>query len=184
MFTSNHPETDGQTKRTNRILEEILRGYVHSFTNWSELLPMMEFSINNSVDASTTHTPLFVNGLHHPRLPTFLECESRFKMRETHSSDRQSGSHSSSAKNAVTTMLTSALVKKTKVRAKMLLLATVLIKSASRLVRPKTRSQRRQVILLQYAPRALQIKIASQQMNSYWLAKRLSVSYKTLSQRR
>ena len=67
MSTSDHPETDGQTERANRVLEEILRGYVHSLTNWSEFLPMVEFSINNPVHASTTHTPFFVNGLRHPR---------------------------------------------------------------------------------------------------------------------
>uniref|UniRef100_A0AAV1U081 Integrase catalytic domain-containing protein n=1 Tax=Peronospora matthiolae TaxID=2874970 RepID=A0AAV1U081_9STRA len=33
MSTSDHPETDGQTERVNRVLEEILRGYVHSFTH-------------------------------------------------------------------------------------------------------------------------------------------------------
>ena len=36
MSTYDHPETDGQTERANRVLEEIVRGYVHSFTNWSE----------------------------------------------------------------------------------------------------------------------------------------------------
>uniref|UniRef100_A0AAV1UPT5 Integrase catalytic domain-containing protein n=1 Tax=Peronospora matthiolae TaxID=2874970 RepID=A0AAV1UPT5_9STRA len=61
MSTSDHPETDVQTERVNRVLEEILRGYVHSFTSWSEFLPMAEFAINNSVHASTTHTPFFVN---------------------------------------------------------------------------------------------------------------------------
>ena len=53
MSTSDYPETDSQTERANRGLEEILRGYVHSFTNWSEFLPMVEFSINNLVHAST-----------------------------------------------------------------------------------------------------------------------------------
>ena len=48
--------------------------------------------------------------------------------------------------------ITSTLVKKRGVRAKMLLLATILINSASRLVRPKRHSQRRQLISLQYAP--------------------------------
>uniref|UniRef100_A0AAV1UHK7 Reverse transcriptase domain-containing protein n=1 Tax=Peronospora matthiolae TaxID=2874970 RepID=A0AAV1UHK7_9STRA len=34
---------------------------------------MVEFAINNSVHASTTHTPFYVNGLRHPRVPTLLE---------------------------------------------------------------------------------------------------------------
>ena len=33
MSTSDHPETDGQTERVNRVLEAILRGYVQSFSN-------------------------------------------------------------------------------------------------------------------------------------------------------
>jgi hypothetical protein len=72
MSTADHPQTDGQTERANRVLEEILRSYVHSFESWSEFLPMVEFAINNSVHASTGHTPFFVNGLRHPRLPPLL----------------------------------------------------------------------------------------------------------------
>ena len=34
---------------------------------------MVEFAINNLVHVSTQHTPFFVNGLRHPRLPTLLE---------------------------------------------------------------------------------------------------------------
>ena len=41
MSTSDHPETGGQTERVNRVLEEILRGYVQSYPNWSEFLPMV-----------------------------------------------------------------------------------------------------------------------------------------------
>ena len=33
MSNSDHPETGSQTERVNRILEEILRGYVQSFTD-------------------------------------------------------------------------------------------------------------------------------------------------------
>ena len=69
MSTSDHPETDGQTERVNRVLEEILRGYVQFFTDWIEFSLMVEFAINNSVHAPTTHTPFFVNGLRHPRHP-------------------------------------------------------------------------------------------------------------------
>ena len=79
MSTSDHPETDGQTERTNRVLEEILRGCIHFFTNWSEFLPMVEFSINNSVHASTTHTSFYVNGLRHPRIPALIHSDSELR---------------------------------------------------------------------------------------------------------
>uniref|UniRef100_A0AAV1TSI9 Integrase catalytic domain-containing protein n=1 Tax=Peronospora matthiolae TaxID=2874970 RepID=A0AAV1TSI9_9STRA len=79
MSISDHPETDGQTEIVNRVPEEILRGYFHSFACWGELLPMAEFAINFSVHASTTHTPLFGTGLRHPRLLVFLECDSRLR---------------------------------------------------------------------------------------------------------
>ena len=76
MSTADHPQTDGQTERANRILEEILRCYVHSNpSSWSKHLSMAEFAMNNSVHASTTHTPFYVNGLRHPRLPSLLGGE-------------------------------------------------------------------------------------------------------------
>uniref|UniRef100_A0AAV1TMC1 Integrase catalytic domain-containing protein n=1 Tax=Peronospora matthiolae TaxID=2874970 RepID=A0AAV1TMC1_9STRA len=95
MSTSDHPESDGQTERANRVLEEILRGYVHSFKSWSEFLPMVEFAINNSVHASTTHTPFYVNGLRHPRVPTLLECNSGLRGGGTRASKNRIGSRSS-----------------------------------------------------------------------------------------
>ena len=64
---------------------------------------MVEFSINNSVHASTTHTQFFVNGLCHPRLPTFLECNYSLRGGENRSSERQLGSHSSRTDHEVTT---------------------------------------------------------------------------------
>jgi len=67
--TADHPQTDGQTERVNRVLLDILRSYATTFTHWSDFLPMVEFAINNSVHASTGQTPFYVNGLRHPRLP-------------------------------------------------------------------------------------------------------------------
>jgi hypothetical protein len=90
MSTSDHPESDGQTERANRVIEEILRGYVHSFSSWSEFLPMVEFAINNSVHASTTHTPFYVNGLRHPRIPALLESESSLRGEGIARASRQS----------------------------------------------------------------------------------------------
>ena len=59
MSTAAHPETDGQTERANRVVEDVLRSFAQSFPSWSSFLPMVEFAINNSVHASTGHTPFF-----------------------------------------------------------------------------------------------------------------------------
>ncbi|POM67387.1 Hypothetical protein PHPALM_16629, partial [Phytophthora palmivora] len=72
MSTADHPQTDGQTERVNRVLVDLLKSYAHSFHNWSDCLMMAEFAINNSVHASTGHTPFFVNAMRHPRLPSVL----------------------------------------------------------------------------------------------------------------
>ncbi|KAF1332095.1 reverse transcriptase, partial [Globisporangium splendens] len=72
MSTADHPQTDGQTERVNRTLEDTLRSYAHSFTHWNECLPLAEFAINNSVHVSTGHTPFYANALRHPRVPSIL----------------------------------------------------------------------------------------------------------------
>ncbi|KAG3047218.1 hypothetical protein PC122_g24163 [Phytophthora cactorum] len=73
MSTADHPQTDGQTERVNRVLGDLLKSYAHSFQQWSDCLPMAEFAINNSVHASTGHTPFYVNAMRHPRPPSMLE---------------------------------------------------------------------------------------------------------------
>ncbi|KAG2922650.1 hypothetical protein PC119_g16056 [Phytophthora cactorum] len=62
MSTADHPETDGQTERVNRVLGDLLKSYAHSFQQWSDCLPMAEFAINNSVHASTRHPPFYRGG--------------------------------------------------------------------------------------------------------------------------
>ena len=48
LNTAFHPQTDGQTERTNWILEQYLRAYInYQQDNWNELLPMAEFAYNN-----------------------------------------------------------------------------------------------------------------------------------------
>uniref|UniRef100_A0AAV1VC13 Chromo domain-containing protein n=1 Tax=Peronospora matthiolae TaxID=2874970 RepID=A0AAV1VC13_9STRA len=56
---------------------------------------MVEFAIKNSVHASTTHTPFYVNGLRHPRVPNLLACNSGLRGGETRASKSQFGSRSS-----------------------------------------------------------------------------------------
>ncbi|KAG3231857.1 hypothetical protein PI124_g23048 [Phytophthora idaei] len=72
MSTADHPQTDGQTECVNRVLGDLLKSYAHAFQQWSDCLPMAEFAINNSVHASTGHTPFYVNAMRHPRLPSML----------------------------------------------------------------------------------------------------------------
>ena len=44
MSTAYHPQTDGQTERTNRMLDQILCTFVHPFHgDWAKNLPMAEF---------------------------------------------------------------------------------------------------------------------------------------------
>ncbi|GMF41143.1 unnamed protein product [Phytophthora fragariaefolia] len=72
MSTAAHPETDGQTERVNRVLEDVLRSYATSFSGWSKFLPLAEFALNNAVHASTGVTPFFANNARHPRVPALL----------------------------------------------------------------------------------------------------------------
>ncbi|KAE9238092.1 hypothetical protein PF005_g375 [Phytophthora fragariae] len=76
MSTAAHPETDGQTERVNRVLEDALRSYATSFACWSSFLPIAEFALNNSTRASTGLTPFFVNNARHPRVPALLAVRS------------------------------------------------------------------------------------------------------------
>jgi hypothetical protein len=53
-----HPQTDGQTERTNQILEDILRACALKHGgSWDKSLPYAEFSYNNSYQASLKMAP-------------------------------------------------------------------------------------------------------------------------------
>ena len=70
MSTAFHPQTDGQTERLNRTLEEMLRAYVtYKQDQWDEYLPAAEFAYNNSKKASTGFTPFELDCGQHPNTP-------------------------------------------------------------------------------------------------------------------
>jgi IS30 family transposase len=53
-----HPQTDGQTERTNQILEDMLRACVLKYgKSWDKSLPYVEFSYKNSYQASIKMAP-------------------------------------------------------------------------------------------------------------------------------
>jgi hypothetical protein len=56
--TAYHPQSDGQTERVNKVLEDLLRACVLTFDrNWESSLPYTEFSSNNSYQASIKMSP-------------------------------------------------------------------------------------------------------------------------------
>ncbi|KAK1662686.1 hypothetical protein QYE76_050845 [Lolium multiflorum] len=56
--TAYHPQTGGQTERTNQILEDMLRACALDFGgSWEEHLPLAEFSYNNSYQSSIKMAP-------------------------------------------------------------------------------------------------------------------------------
>ena len=56
--TAFHPQTDGQTERTIQTLEDMLRACVLEFSGaWSQHLPLIEFSYNNSYQATIGMAP-------------------------------------------------------------------------------------------------------------------------------
>jgi hypothetical protein len=70
MSTAYHPQSDGQTERANRTLEDMLRAYTnYQQDNWDEQLVAAEIAYNNSVQASTGFSPFFLNSGQHPNLP-------------------------------------------------------------------------------------------------------------------
>jgi len=62
LSTAFHPQTDGQTQRTNAILEQYLRAYInYQQDNWCSYLPLAEFTYNNGYQETIKNTPFFAN---------------------------------------------------------------------------------------------------------------------------
>ena len=69
-FTSGYYLKDnGQTKYTTQILEQYLHIYCsYQQGNWSKLLPLAEFSYNNTPSATTSVSLFFTNKRYHPNI--------------------------------------------------------------------------------------------------------------------
>jgi hypothetical protein len=70
MSTAYHPQTDGQTERANRTLEELLRSRINFRQNdWDEHLAAAELAVNNAIQASTGFSPFYLNFGQEMQLP-------------------------------------------------------------------------------------------------------------------
>ena len=73
MSSGFHPQTDGQTERAYRTIEEMLQAYVGKRQNdWDERLGIVEFTYNNTVHSSTGFTPFYLCYGRHPMNPVNL----------------------------------------------------------------------------------------------------------------
>ena len=58
LSTAHHPQTDGQSERTIQTLEDMLRSCILDFGgSWGEHLSLVEFTYNNSYQASIGMAP-------------------------------------------------------------------------------------------------------------------------------
>jgi hypothetical protein len=73
MSTAFHPQTDGQTERANRTLEDMLRAYIaYDQRDWDEHLTAAEFACNSAPNASTGLSPFMMNSGREPNTPASI----------------------------------------------------------------------------------------------------------------
>ena len=70
MSTAFHPQTDGQTERANRTLQEVLRHSVSSMQDdWDTMLGGVELAINSAYHRVIDSSPFMLNYGMEPKLP-------------------------------------------------------------------------------------------------------------------
>ncbi|GJP84276.1 hypothetical protein CLOP_g14339 [Closterium sp. NIES-67] len=72
-----HPQTDGQTERTNQTMEQLFRTNCPDRKTWEDVLPMLEFSYNNAPSATTNHSTFYLNYGMDPTVPISTNVESQ-----------------------------------------------------------------------------------------------------------
>jgi len=74
LSTAFHPQTDGQTERTNQTAEQYLRIYCnYQQDNWFDLLSLAEFSYNNAQHSSIGCSPFYANYGYNPKFTVDLK---------------------------------------------------------------------------------------------------------------
>ena len=79
MSTAFHPQSDGQTERMNRLMQQVLRCYAQKAPHtWVDHLPDVALAINSSVSSATGYSPYYLMFGVEPNLPHVLgtRCDS------------------------------------------------------------------------------------------------------------
>ena len=75
MGSGFHPESSGQVEKFNQLLEQTLRCTVHQLgesRNWLDVLPVIEFAVNNTPNRTTGYSAFYLNYGYHPLHPLQL----------------------------------------------------------------------------------------------------------------
>ena len=89
MSTAYHPQTDGQTERANRTLEEMLRSYINVNQNdWDDHLAVLEMAYNNSKQTSTGFSPYYLNTGQEMQMPLDLALGAARACKNPEAADR------------------------------------------------------------------------------------------------
>jgi hypothetical protein len=76
MSTAFHPQSDGQTERVNRTLEEMLRHFVNPHQDdWDTKLAVCEFAINRAHQESIGTSPFYLTYGCTPQTPLSVQLE-------------------------------------------------------------------------------------------------------------
>ena len=77
LSTAYHPQTDGQSERTNQEVEQALRTVI-SFhqDDWVDWLPVIEFALNNRYHSGLKTTPFYANFGYHPHIGSLPRIQS------------------------------------------------------------------------------------------------------------
>jgi hypothetical protein len=67
MSTAEHPQTDGQSEATVKVIQKLIRPFVFQGQDWETLLPSLEFAYNDTQQSSTGKTPFYLNYGYHPK---------------------------------------------------------------------------------------------------------------------
>jgi hypothetical protein len=67
ISTAEHPQTDGQSEATVKIVQKLIRPFAFQHQDWETLLPSLEFAYNDTQQSSTGQTPFYLNYGYHPK---------------------------------------------------------------------------------------------------------------------
>ena len=83
MSTTEHPQTDGQSEATIKIVQKLIRPFAFQDQDWETLLPSLEFAYNDTQQSSTGQTPFYLNYGYHPK-GTYRHADTKNPHAEDH----------------------------------------------------------------------------------------------------